>query len=210
MARGTWGQELFPSSASSYAPQALFVLNGEKAPISPRRLQKRAEGTSREVCRWIPGWAANVGGCLRGGNTAWLPKPRSLSETRRHSEISQALSILQSLHLIKKKTNKPQTKKPEHLVKSSFLGEGFLSPGGPGPSPRSWDAAEGTWSHRAPTPPVSCIRPLFLCLIVAADRQDTKNHLGPNKSMWYKAFCQYRSPRLSQICAEIILRLSKV
>lgn len=115
-------------------PGTLCTQRGESAHFSPR-LSKRAEGISREVCRWIPGWTANVGGWLKGGNTAWLPKPHALTETSWRLEISQALSILQSLHLIKKKKNQPSDKKPEHLVKSSFTrrGSSVLAVPAPGP-----------------------------------------------------------------------------
>lgn len=60
--------------------------------------------------------------------------------------MSQAFPILQGVHLIK--TPKPSDKKPEHLVQKQFLRDGFLRPGGP--SPRSWDATEGMWSHQVP------------------------------------------------------------
>lgn len=108
-------------------PGTLCTQRGESAHFSPRS-SKRAEGISREVCRWIPGWAANVGGWLKGGNTAWLPKPHALTETSWRLEISQALSILQTLHLIKKKTPNPQTK-------SQSIWSKALSQGG---VPRSW------------------------------------------------------------------------
>lgn len=124
--QGELGAGIIPISCLRLrAPGTVCTQWGESAYFSLLRLQKRDQGISREVCRWIPGWAANVGGWLRGGNTARLPKPCSLTATRRRSEISQALSILQNLHLIKKTSDK----KPEHLVKSSFSGRGSSVPG---------------------------------------------------------------------------------